>query len=280
MEAALWDIVGQVFGQPVATLFGGCEKRLPVYASCGELKPPGERAESALALREEGFRAIKLRVDPRQLEEGMATVEAVREAVGVSMEIMVDLNQAWRMAGDAARSIDAVEARAIAERMRDLDVLWLEEPMPLSDIEGLRDVRGAGVRVAGGEMSRALPELLSCLEAGVLDVYQPDVVLSLGMSRCRLVAELAMQRNRHFTPHTWTNGLGLLANLHVAAGVGGGPYLEFPYDPPGWTPERRDFMLAEPLTIDADGCLAVPPLPGLGAVLDEDALRSLDVDAV
>ena len=280
VEAALWDIVGQVFGQPVATLFGGCEKRLPVYASCGELKPPGERAESALALREEGFRAIKLRVDPRQLEEGMATVEAVREAVGVSMEIMVDLNQAWRMAGDAARSIDAVEARAIAERMRDLDVLWLEEPMPLSDIEGLRDVRGAGVRVAGGEMSRALPELLSCLEAGVLDVYQPDVVLSLGMSRCRLVAELAMQRNRHFTPHTWTNGLGLLANLHVAAGVGGGPYLEFPYDPPGWTPERRDFMLAEPLKIDADGCLAVPPLPGLGAVLDEDALRSLDVDAV
>ena len=68
MEAALWDIVGQVFGQPVATLFGGCEKRLPVYASCGELKPPGERAESVLALREEGFRAIKLRVDPRQLE--------------------------------------------------------------------------------------------------------------------------------------------------------------------------------------------------------------------
>jgi L-alanine-DL-glutamate epimerase-like enolase superfamily enzyme len=280
LEAALWDIFGRVCGQPVATLFGGSVERIPAYASCGESKPPGERAESALALREEGFRAIKIRIDRRRIEEGIKTVEAVREAVGDSMEIMVDLNQAWRMAGDAARSIDAVEARAIAERMRDLDVLWLEEPMPLSDIEGLRDVRGAGVRVAGGEMSRALPELLSCLEAGVLDVYQPDVVLSLGMSRCRLVAELAMQRNRHFTPHTWTNGLGLLANLHVAAGVGGGPYLEFPYDPPGWTPERRDFMLAEPLTIDADGCLAVPPLPGLGAVLDEDALRSLDVDAV
>jgi L-alanine-DL-glutamate epimerase-like enolase superfamily enzyme len=101
-------------------------------------------------------------------------------------------------------------------------------------------------------------------------------VLALGMSRCRLLAELAMQRNRRFTPHTWTNGLGLLANLHVAAGVGGGPYLEFPYDPPGWTPERRDFMLAEPLMVDGEGYLAVPDRPGLGAVLDEDTLHSLD----
>ena len=42
-------------------------------------------------------------------------------------------------------------------------------------------------------------------------------------------------RDRWFSPHAWANGLGLLANLHVAAGVGGGPYLEFPFDPPGWT---------------------------------------------
>ena len=41
----------------------------------------------------------------------------------------------------------------------------------------------------------------------------------------------------------------MLANLHVCAGVGGGPFLEFPYDPPGWTPARRDFMLAEPVTV-------------------------------
>ncbi|MBA2344151.1 MAG: mandelate racemase/muconate lactonizing enzyme family protein [Rubrobacter sp.] len=279
LEAALWDIFGQVCGQPVAALFGGAGKRLPVYASCGELKPPEERAESALLMREEGFRALKLRVDPRRLDEGIATVAAVRDAVGGSMEIMVDLNQAWRMAGDPSRSIDGMEARRIAERLRELDVFWLEEPLPLSDLEGLRDLRCAGVRIAGGEMSPALTELLACLDAGTLDVYQPDVVLSLGMSRCRLMAELAMQRNRHFTPHTWTNGIGLLANLHVASGVGGGPYLEFPYDPPGWTPERRDFMLAEPLRIDADGCLAVPDSPGLGVVLDEDALRSLEVDA-
>jgi L-alanine-DL-glutamate epimerase-like enolase superfamily enzyme len=93
------------------------------------------------------------------------------------------------------------------------------------------------------------------------------------MLRGRAIAELALARNRWYTPHTWTNGIGLLANLHVAAGVGGGPFIEFPYDPPGWTPERRDFMLAEPLRPGPDGILRVPSAPGLGIVLDEAALK-------
>jgi L-alanine-DL-glutamate epimerase-like enolase superfamily enzyme len=93
------------------------------------------------------------------------------------------------------------------------------------------------------------------------------------MLRGRTIAELTLARNRWYTPHTWTNGIGLMANLHVAAGVGGGPYIEFPYDPPGWTPERRDFMLADPIRPGADGILRVPPTPGLGFVLDEAALR-------
>ena len=82
-------------------------------------------------------------------------------------------------------------------------------------------------------MARTAAELLDALSAGALDVVQPDVVLSVGMLRARTIAEFAQLRHRWFTPHTWTNGLGLLANLHVAAGVGGGPYVEFPYDPPG-----------------------------------------------
>ena len=273
LEAALWDIIGKSCGQPVARLLGGSETRLPVYASCGELKPPPERAESALALREEGFRAMKIRVDPNNLEEGLAAVAATREAIGDSMEIMVDLNEAWRMAGDASRSIDLVTARRIADALAELNIFWLEEPLPYPDLKGMRSLRErTGVRVAGGEMARNLEEVLGFIGAEALDVYQPDVVLTLGMHRARMVAELAMARNHWFTPHTWTDGLGLLANLHVTAGAGGGPYLEFPYDPPDWTPERRDFMLAEPLKIDGDGCLRVPDAPGLGAVLDHDLI--------
>ena len=111
------------------------------------------------------------------------------------------------------------------------------------------------------------------IDVDAFDVYQPDVVLAGGLSRARTIAEIALARGRWFTPHTWTNGIGLLANLHVAAGVGGGPFLEFPYDPPGWTPERRDFMLAEPVRPGPDGVLRVPARPGLGVDLDEAAMK-------
>ncbi|MGI8650377.1 MAG: mandelate racemase/muconate lactonizing enzyme family protein [Rubrobacter sp.] len=276
LEAALWDLVGKICAQPVSNLFGGELARVPAYASCGELKSPEARADSAVRLREEGFRAMKIRVDPRRAEEGIASVEAAREAVGDSMEIMVDLNQAWRMAGDPTPSIDAVEARRVAERLRDLDIFWLEEPLPISDVGGLRALKQtSGMRLAGGEMARTMDELLACMEADALDVFQPDVVLSLGMMRARTFAELLLARNRYFTPHTWTNGIGLLANLHVTAGVGGGPYLEYPYDPPGWTSERRDFMLEEPVRVDGNGYIRVPREPGLGVRLKEEYERRL-----
>jgi D-galactarolactone cycloisomerase len=276
LEAALWDIIGQACGLPVATLFGGAASRLPAYASCGEIKAPEERADHALALRAEGFRALKIRIQRDGIGLGVETVRAVRAAVGDSMEILVDLNQAWSMPGDIRPSLDPMAARQIAAELRELDVFWLEEPLQAADISGLQSLRAeSGVRIAGGEMARTLDELLRYLEADALDVYQPDVVLAVGMWRARMVAELALARNRWFSPHSWTNGLGMLANLQVAAGVGGGPFFEFPYDPPGWTVERRDFFLAEPLRVDSDGCIAIPERPGLGAILDMEAIERL-----
>ncbi len=191
------------------------------------------------------------------------------------MAIMVDLNQGWRMAGDTAGSLDPVAAREIAVRLADYDVLWLEEPLAGTDLPGLAALRASapGIRIAGGEMTRTFTELVAALDADAFDVHQPDVVLAAGMLRGRTLGELALARNRWYSPHTWTNGIGLLANLHVAAGVGGGPFIEYPYDPPGWTAERRDFMLREPVRPGPDGVLRVPAAPGLGIELDEAALR-------
>jgi L-alanine-DL-glutamate epimerase-like enolase superfamily enzyme len=204
---------------------------------------------------------------------------AVRAAVGDRLEILVDLNQWWRMAGDVERGLDPVAARDLIERMRQYGVLWVEEPLAGEDRAGMRMLRQhTGVRIAGGEMARSFEDLVAALEADALDVCQPDVVLALGISRVRTLAELALARNRWFTPHTWTNGIGLLANLHVCAGVGGGPLIEFPYDPPAWTPERRDFMLADQIRIDTDGMLVVPAAPGLGVTLDEDAVAYYAVE--
>ena len=272
LEVALWDVVGQVTGVPVATLFGGALDRVPAYASCGSLLPPDARTESVLAMRAEGFRAVKLRIDRHRPDEGVATVAAVRAAVGDDMEIMVDLNQSWRTAGDIAATLDLATVRRLVEQLGDLRVLWVEEPLPYGDRAGLAALRSAGVRLAGGEMLDSVDAVLAHLEHDLLDIYQMDVVLALGMSRARTMGELALLRHRAYTPHTWTNGIGLLANLHVAAGIGGGPYLEFPYDPPGWTPQRRDFMLTTPVVIDADGFVPVPRRPGIGAELDPDAL--------
>ncbi|HTP22009.1 MAG TPA: mandelate racemase/muconate lactonizing enzyme family protein [Solirubrobacteraceae bacterium] len=279
LEAALWDLFGQACGQPVATLLGGSLTEIPVYASWGSLRDPGQRVQDALALIEEGFRAVKIRIAPSRSDEGVGVVAAVRDAVGDRLDIMVDLNQWWRMAGDIGPRLDPAGARRIVERLRSYGVFWVEEPLPGEDLRGMRALREhTGVRIGGGEMARTFDELLRVFEADALDVYQPDVVLALGISRARTLADLALRRNRWFTPHTWTNGIGVLANLHVCAGVGGGPFLEFPYDPPGWTPARRDFMLESPLTVGADGLLRVPNAPGLGAALDEEALAFYAVD--
>jgi D-galactarolactone cycloisomerase len=273
LEAALWDLLGKASGVPVATLLGGSLDGLPAYASWGSLRDPGQRAQDAQALVQDGFRGVKVRIARDRIDEGVAVVAAVRSAVGDALEIMVDLNQWWRMPGDISRSLGPVQARGVIERLRSYGVLWVEEPLAGEDLRGMSALRSqTGVRIAGGEMARTFSELLLALEADALDVFQPDVVLALGVSGARTLAELALRRNRWFTPHTWTNGIGLLANLHVCAGVGGGPYLEFPYDPPGWTPERRDFMLASPVGVSSDGFVGVPDAPGLGVELDEEAV--------
>jgi D-galactarolactone cycloisomerase len=282
VEAALWDLAGQILGVPCATLLGGTVDRLPAYASLGELRAPAQRADDALALRELGFRAVKVRIPRDRLGEGVAVVAAMRDAVGDDLEIMVDLNQWWRMPGDVAPGLTPPRARSVIEALRDLGVLWVEEPLAGDDLAGMRSLRErTGVAIAGGEMARTFGELLAALEHDALDVFQPDVVLSLGISRARTLAELVLARNRSFTPHTWTNGIGLLANLHLVCGVGGGPFVEYPYDPPGWTPERRDFMLAEPIGIDADGYLRVATdRPGLGVVLDEERIAHHRVEVL
>jgi L-alanine-DL-glutamate epimerase-like enolase superfamily enzyme len=278
LEAALWDLAGKATGVPVATLLGGAGDRIPAYASLGELRSPAQRREDAHELVARGFKAVKVRIARDRISEGIAVVAAIRDAVGDSLQIMVDLNQWWRMAGDIEPGLTPQAARAVIERLREHDVLWVEEPVAGDDLAGMRMLRqSTGVRISGGEMARTFDELRRALAADALDLIQPDVVLSLGIGGARTLADLAIRCNRWFTPHTWTNGIGVLANLHVCCGVGGGPFLEFPYDPPGWTPARRDFMLAEPLETDADGFLHVPDAPGLGLELDEERVRHHEV---
>ena len=104
-------------------------------------------------------------------------------------------------------------------------------------------------------------------------LVQPDVVLSGGISGTRRVAEHAATFSRTWSPHTWSNGYGLLANLHAALAWSTCPYLEVPFDPPAWSPERRDWLLPVTLEIAADGTIGPPEGPGIGVEPDFDALE-------
>ena len=108
--------------------------------------------------------------------------------------------------------------------------------------------------------------------AGALDVLQPDATLVGGITGLRRVALMAQEHNLVFTPHTWGNGIGVIANAHLAAGLADVPYLEFPYDPPEWSITRRDFPLQAACDVDANGWINLTEAPGMGFDLNEDLL--------
>jgi D-galactarolactone cycloisomerase len=275
-EVAVWDLAARALGVPLWRLLGGRSERLLAYASTGELVGPDERARRVAALRDAGVKAVKLRFHHDDWRRDVEVVEAVRAAVGDDVELMVDANQGWRMAGDRSPRWDVATALQCAKALEPLGVYWLEEPLRTDDVEGYAALRrGTTLRLAAGEMVRNLSEARELILRGGVDVIQPDAVLAGGIGGCRRIAALADLCGRTFTPHTWSNGLGLLANLHLALAVSTCPFVEVPFDPPAWTPARRDWILGgTDLHIGADGTIVPPPGPGLGVIPDLDALEA------
>lgn len=274
LEVALWDLVARAGGVPLWQLLGGTRDRTVAYASTGELVTAEERVRRCVELRDAGGRAIKLRLHSEDWRVDLPVIEAVREAIGSELELMVDANQGWRMPGDLAPRWTRDTAVAFARELERLDVYWLEEPLPTSDVEGYASLgRASNVRIAAGEMVRTEAEARDLVLRGGVDVVQPDVVLAGGIDGCRALAALAEGNRRTWSPHTWSNGYGLLANLHAALAFSTCPFLEVPFDPPAWSAERRDWILPVTLEIGDDGTIAAPPGPGLGVVPDFDALE-------
>ncbi len=275
-EIALWDIIGKAAGLPIYKMWGGVRDRIPAYCSTGELHDPERRVEEVLKIKEMGFKAVKLRVKSDNINDDVEIVEAVRDAVGDEMDIMVDANQGWPIHGFGSYPVWTVK-RAIdtAHAYEGLLVRWLEEPLYRFDYEGYSRLREATtVPIAGGEFNVDLHEFRDIIDRGCLDILQPDATISTGLWNCRKVAAMAEANNLEFSPHTWTNGLGFAANLQVMASVSNCPYCEFPYEPPGWVPSARDFMLTETIDIDEEGFIKVPDKPGLGVELDMEKIKA------
>jgi L-alanine-DL-glutamate epimerase-like enolase superfamily enzyme len=178
------------------------------------------------------------------------------------------------MPGDVQPRWDVATAAQCAAALEELGVYWLEEPLRTDDPAGYASLRTrTSLGIAAGEMIRGAGEARDLVVRGRIDVLQCDVLFAGGIGGVRRLAALADLHGRAWSPHTWSNGLGLVANLHAALAFSTVPFVEVPFDPPAWSAERRDWLLPEPLEIAADGTIAPPPGPGLGVELDLEALE-------
>jgi L-alanine-DL-glutamate epimerase-like enolase superfamily enzyme len=252
VELALWDIAGKARGVPVYELLGGlCQPRLRAYASLLRYDKPSEVGRASAAMAQQGYTAIKLH------QVDVESVAVAREAVGESVELMLDTNCPWSVE-DAVR---------IGRQLERFDLRWLEEPVwPPEDYAGLARVRDCvRIPIACGENEATVFAFREIVKAGAADIVQPSVTKVGGIAEMKKIAILAAAANVTFVPHSFYFGPGLAATLHVAASTPGVPYVEFP---PG---ELTPALLAHPLRC-VDGFVTVPDRPGLGADPDPDVL--------
>jgi L-alanine-DL-glutamate epimerase-like enolase superfamily enzyme len=276
IEIALWDVLGKACGQPIHKLLGARRVRIPAYLSTYTVYSPRDAAEKALGYLEEGFKAIKLRIHFLKMEEDIAMVAAVRDAVGDEMQIMVDANQAnavnppiwtWTRAFKTARALEKLE------------VSWLEEPLWWEELDGLtRLCSEVEIPISGGEMERGLLRFKEIIGKHAYDIIQPDVGLSGGIMETWKIATLAEAHSIPCVPHSYSVGLGLgfAANLQLAGAISLCDWVEYAHEPPGYSVEVRDSILKEPI-FARDGEVEILNKPGLGVELAEGFLQKYAV---
>src|SRR3989449_1329975 len=276
IEVALWDIAGQIAGLPVYKMWGAVTDRVPAYCATGEVRSPERRVEDCRRITDEGFRAVKLRFHSDDPHDDIRVVEAIRRELGDELVILVDANQAGVQPGFGGhRQWNFRVAVDVALELERLGVTWLEEPLPRHDRAGLRRLRDrlGTLQLAGGEDKPGMHEFRLLLDEGCYDVLQPDAVLSEGVYQLRKVAAHAESAGLLMAPHTWTHGIGLLANLPLAASIPNHSWFEFPHEPPGSPSTALSQMLVSKPWIDGDGYLNVPERPGFGFELDEELIE-------
>jgi D-galactarolactone cycloisomerase len=275
VDIALWDLVGKLCGQPLYKLWGGGRDRVPAYASMIQLSTPDERARLAEQLRAEGWKAIKLRLHYQTMREDIQLVEMVRKAVGDRMEIMVDANQA-QSSGTWQPGVQWDFQRAVetARHLQQLRCVWLEEPLPRFDFDGLAELnRLVEIPIAGGENNRPLHEFLTILRQGVFDIVQPDCMVVDGITAMRKIGVMAEAFGRRIVPHHGGGDLGTIAHLHLIASWRHSPYIELLHDPPVGAYRHRFEIMENAPAVDRDGQMPLPQGPGLGVEIRRDWIQ-------
>ncbi|PZU89263.1 MAG: mandelate racemase [Shinella sp.] len=251
IDTALWDLRARKQGLPLWKLAGGAKDRCPLYTTEGGwLHIPTEAlVEDALEAKSRGFRGSKVKIGKPSGSEDFARLSAVRKAVGDAYEIMTDANQGF--------AVDEVIRRA--ERLRELDLAWLEEPLPADDIDGhVRLNRSTATPVAVGESLYSIRHFREYMQKGACSIVQVDAGRIGGITPWLKVAHAAEAFDMPVCPH-------FLMELHVSltCAVPNGKYVEY-------IPQLDDITTSR-LRIK-DGMALAPETPGLGIEWDWDAI--------
>jgi L-alanine-DL-glutamate epimerase-like enolase superfamily enzyme len=253
IDIALWDIAGKAAGKPVHQLLGGCRAAmLPCYASLIRYTDPKVVAANTERALKQGFRHVKLH------EIEVAPVRAAREAAGDDVEIMLDVNCPWSLR----------EALDMAQLLEPYRLRWLEEPVwPPENYAGLAHIRAmGGIPIAAGENAATLLQYQQMFEAQAVDFAQPSPTKMGGISELRKLFTLAATHNVTVMPHSFYDGPGLLAAVHVNAALGQGSLVEWRY----FDLQARLYGSAG---VPQEGAIAVPTGPGLGLEPDADVIE-------
>jgi L-alanine-DL-glutamate epimerase-like enolase superfamily enzyme len=261
IDCALWDLKGNWLGQPVFRLLGGPTRdAMPCYASMlgfavRDLQRVRERAAEYQAL---GYRAQKwfFRHGPMSGPEGMrdnvALVRTLRETLGEDGDIMMDC---WQ-------SFDPIYAVELAERIAEFRPRWLEECVMPDRIDSYRRVKDATrIPLSGAEHEYTRWGFKRFIDAGALDVLQPDIYWAGGLSEVLKIAAYASVHDLMVIPHGHSTPAGLHFSLAQSPLLT--PLQEYLVK---WNAINQHF-LAHPL-VPEDGMLRVPTQPGLGMALD------------
>ena len=282
-EQALWDLAGKAAGLPVYRLFGGpTRERVPLYANINRAtsdRTPDGFARNAAAAVAEGYRAVKSapfdgmdrrRVRDRDQRErivhGLACVQAIRDSVGDEVEVYVDCHSHF----------DVPTSMEVAARLRQMGVLWFEEPVPTDDLPALRQVRErlTDQQLIGGEALFGIEGFWPYLATGVWDAIMPDAKHCGGIAATVGICRLATTRGVQVAPHNPSGPVATAASAQIAAALPVCRALEIAW---GEVPWRTS--LTSPAERIEQGELIVPGGAGVGIALDADVLREHRITA-
>jgi mandelate racemase len=253
LDMAAWDALAKAANLPLCVLLGGTTGPVPAYNSNGLwLKDPAEVAAEAVELRAEGgFKALKLRLGRDRIADDLATVQAVQEAVGPEVDLMVDFNQGLSLA----------EALRRCHRIDDLGLAWIEEPIVYDNLAGyVRLAAELKTPIQIGENFYGPRELYKALQMGACDLVMPDFMRIGGVTGWLRSAPIAAAAGIPVSTHLYPE-----VAAHVMRVTEGAHWLEWQ----NWA----DPILQTPFEITG-GELHVPDVPGVGIDWDEKAVSA------